>query len=108
MAWLDCDVVLRDPDWPSKALAKLEDAILVQPFSSAYEVRLAGKGDPLPASPVGRTRPSFAARYAKRELSPEEIRTWRIGDDPVPITAATPGQGARSRYVSTASTTHPF
>ncbi|MGH3925190.1 MAG: hypothetical protein ACRDTT_20405, partial [Pseudonocardiaceae bacterium] len=85
MAWLDCDVVLRDPDWPSKALAKLEDAILVQPFSSAYEVRLAGKGDPLPASPVGRTRPSFAARYAKRELSPEEIRTWRIGDDPVPI-----------------------
>lgn len=85
VAWLDCDVVLRDHGWPSKALAKLKDAILVQPFSSAYEVRLADRGDPLPASPVGRVRPSFAARYAKRELSPEEIRTWRIGGDPVPI-----------------------
>lgn len=85
VTWLDCDVVLRDPDWPGKALAKLEDAILVQPFSSAHEVRLADKDDPLQASPVGRTRPSFAARYAKRELLPEEIRTWRIGDDPMPI-----------------------
>lgn len=85
VAWLDCDVVLLDPDWPSNSLAKLEDAILVQPFSSAYEVRLTGKGDRLPVAPVSRARSSFAARYAKKELSPEEIRTWRMGDDPVPI-----------------------
>lgn len=85
VAWLDCDVVLRDPDWPSKALAKLDKSVLVQPFSSAYEVCVTDNSDPLTASPRSRTRPSFAAGYLKRIFSAEDICRWRIGDDPMPI-----------------------
>ncbi|NGO41435.1 hypothetical protein [Streptomyces ureilyticus] len=85
VAWLDCDVLLRNPDWAEQSLAKLDESSLVQPFSRAYEVQATGNDDPPTAKPPTTTRPSFAARYAKQELSPDEIRTWRIGDDNVPI-----------------------
>ncbi|MFF4607839.1 hypothetical protein ACFY12_34520 [Streptomyces sp. NPDC001339] len=85
VAWLDCDVLLHNPDWAGQSLAKLDESLLVQPFSSAYEGQAAGDARLPAATPRVATRPSFAARYARRELSPEEIRTWRIGHDPVPI-----------------------
>ncbi|RLV10153.1 hypothetical protein CTZ27_02680 [Streptomyces griseocarneus] len=85
VAWLDCDVLLPDPDWARRSLAKLDESVLVQPFSWACEAQTPRDADAPAATSRTATRPSFAARYAREELSPEEIRTWRIGDDPMPI-----------------------
>jgi hypothetical protein len=92
VAWLDCDVVLADRDWPERASAALEQYALVQPFARAREVRAAEfraaefrAAEFGAASGTTTVRPSFAQRYATGRLGEEHLRTWRDGTDPVPL-----------------------
>jgi hypothetical protein len=37
-AWLDCDIVLPDPDWPSRLISELGSARVVQLFDRLYDL----------------------------------------------------------------------
>jgi hypothetical protein len=47
VAWLDCDVVFENADWPMQAAELLQSFKVVEPFQFAYEIRRDGSpGDP--------------------------------------------------------------
>ena len=37
VAWLDCDVVFEDDDWPARAVEALQRFPLIQPFQTVSE-----------------------------------------------------------------------
>jgi len=82
VAWLDCDVVLLGEEWVDRTLDLLERRQLVQPFSNVGETRPGARF----IEPIeGRGRPSFASQYARGEIGEQELATWRVGSDPVPL-----------------------
>ena len=64
VAWLDCDVLLMDPGWPSALRRALERRALVQPFSIARD-----QVGPDSRS-VGPPAPSYAACAGRGEPAP--------------------------------------
>lgn len=77
VAWMDCDVVLADPDWPRRARQALnQGARLVQPYDQAYWL---GAGDQ-PGSGAGEVmashRRSLGAYHASGELDERRRRSW--------------------------------
>lgn len=63
VAWIDCDVVFRQPDWPGLAIYALANAPLVQLFRRIHHLR--PETDPANASPVDAlfSEDSFAYRH---------------------------------------------
>lgn len=72
VAWIDCDVLLADDDWPARARRELDRSPLVQPFDHLVHLR-AGElpESAAPPSPAAERR-SFAALW-RRGLAPPDI-----------------------------------
>ncbi len=61
-AWLDCDVLFDDPDWPERTSLALDRFALVQPYSRAFRTPPGWTiGDPLPAEEATRPVPEMIA-----------------------------------------------
>ncbi len=61
---------------------RLETCTMVQPFSTVGETRPGAKSI---AGVVGHGRPSFAYQCTHGEIGQQELATWRVGSDPVPL-----------------------
>lgn len=71
VAWVDADVLFENPDWAMETSARLDDAVVVQPFSEV--VRLS-RGELLPREGDD-TFESFAKVFVER---PEALRAGKF------------------------------
>jgi hypothetical protein len=79
VVWLDCDVLFERGDWPWMTSRALERHVLVQPFSTVFDL---ARGSDLdrPLEPQGIwTRPSMAAEFAAGHVHPGQILTNMVG-----------------------------
>lgn len=81
VAWLDCDVILERDDWPQRALAALDDHVLVQPFDHAYELPRDVLPTDVPRSELEPGQPSFARQLAEGALTHGVLEAWRVNGD---------------------------
>jgi len=73
VAWLDSDILFAEPDWHSRARARLSSAKLVQPFAEGVDL---DRGDPTEIAELGARQPSgysFAFKYRENGHSPDII-----------------------------------
>jgi hypothetical protein len=78
VAWLDCDLVIADSDWPAGVAAALEVAPLTQAFERFYELGPDATGTDLdPAHAVGSG--ASAAYHLARGMTVEELFAPRLG-----------------------------
>ena len=70
VAWLDCDVVFENPDWPERTAELLREFKVVEPFNLAYEVGKTG----LPGDPGSKRDKGYSFMYAlAKGIAPLEI-----------------------------------
>jgi hypothetical protein len=81
VAWLDCDIIFERHDWPERALAALDDAVLVQPFDVAYELPRDALPEDVRRSEVEPGQPSFARQLTDAVLSNGVLEAWRVNGD---------------------------
>ena len=80
VAWLDCDVVFEDSNWPARTLEVLERVPLAQPFSQVLDLaRGAGPDAPGPDAIVLQ-RESMASKLARGQVDPTRIERSKLRD----------------------------
>jgi hypothetical protein len=77
VAWMDCDVVLTDPDWPRRAREALGQGVwLVQPFDQAYWLTATEGPGSACAEVKASHRRSLAAYHAAGDLDQARRQSW--------------------------------
>jgi hypothetical protein len=59
VAWLDCDVIFEDDDWPERVNKALQDSAILQPYSHVYHLPREWAGGPM-AKQLPRQSVAFA------------------------------------------------
>ena len=84
VAWIDCDVIFEQEDWPSRALALLKEKPLIQLFDRGINL----EKDVLPATgikPEGKRIPSFASLDLARNRTRKNMGSNRNKDTNDPL-----------------------
>lgn len=70
VAWLDCDVVFENPDWPQRASELLQSFKIIEPFEFTYETRKDG----LPGEVDSKEDEGYSLMYAlAKGIAPPDI-----------------------------------
>jgi hypothetical protein len=71
VAWLDCDVVFTDPDWPARANRALDEVLLPHLFQDRYDL---GRDERLePVDPEASAAPSMVYKMLVERVPPGDL-----------------------------------
>lgn len=75
IAWIDCDLIFGDSNWPSNAFEQMKEFPIVQLFERFYDVLSATTLDPMELSQLSHPKYSLAYKVARGTVTRDDFRT---------------------------------